>query len=91
MSWFNIVADLKVQFEKKIRVIVTASFHEKRYTFYLLTGFNPSVTKNIAQGSVFRGHYSNQFDSNDPNYWPLRFLFITSPTFWNHYKRLASF
>ena len=21
---------------------------------------------NMAQGSVFRGHYSNQFDSNDP-------------------------
>jgi hypothetical protein len=22
--------------------------------------------KNMAQGSVFRGHYSNQFDCNDP-------------------------
>ena len=55
-----------MQSEKKIRVIVAASFHEKRYTFYLLTGFNPSVIKNIAQGSVFRGHYSNQFDCNDP-------------------------
>jgi hypothetical protein len=31
-----------------------------------LTGFNLSVIKNKAQGSVFRGHYSNQFDCNDP-------------------------
>ena len=22
--------------------------------------------KNVAKGSVFRGHYSNQFDRNDP-------------------------
>jgi len=46
--------------------IIEASIHKKRYTFCLLTGFNPSAIKNMAQGSVFRGHYSNQFDCNDP-------------------------
>jgi hypothetical protein len=35
-------------------------------TYYLLTGFTPNVIKNMAQGLVFRGHYSNQFDRNDP-------------------------
>jgi len=34
--------------------------------FGLLTVFSPSVIKNVAQGSVSRGHYSNQFDFNDP-------------------------
>ncbi|HKJ30436.1 MAG TPA: hypothetical protein VKA34_01355, partial [Balneolales bacterium] len=54
-------------------------------TFSLLTGFDPCAIKNMAQGSVFRGHYSNQFDCNDPNYRPLRFLYFTSPTLRNHY------
>jgi hypothetical protein len=30
-----------------------------------LTGFNHKAIKNMAQGSVFRGHYSNKFDYND--------------------------
>ena len=34
--------------------------------FGLLTGFTPNVIKNMTQGSVFPGHYSNQFDCNDP-------------------------
>jgi hypothetical protein len=51
---------------QKTWAIVATSIHKERYTFCLLTGFNPSVIKNIAKGSVFRGHYSNQFDSNDP-------------------------
>jgi hypothetical protein len=71
--------DLKPKSEK-IWVIVAASIHKKGYTFCLLIGFNPSVIKKVVQGSVFRGHYSSQFDSNDPNHWPLRFLFFTSPT-----------
>jgi hypothetical protein len=45
--------------------MVAASIRKKRFKFCLLTGFNPSVIKNMAQGSVFRGHYSNQFDRND--------------------------
>jgi hypothetical protein len=78
---------------KKPWVIVAASIHKKRYAFYLLTGFTPSVIKNMAQGSVFRGHYSNQFDSNDPQQLALA-LFIyhladlLEPL---HLKRLISF
>jgi hypothetical protein len=34
--------------------------------FGLLTGFTPNAIKNMTQRSVFRGHYSNQFDCNDP-------------------------
>jgi hypothetical protein len=32
----------------------------------ILTGFNTSVIQIMASGPVFRGHYSNQFDRNDP-------------------------
>jgi hypothetical protein len=35
-------------------------------TWFLLTGFNLSAIGKIARGSVLRGHYSNQFDRNDP-------------------------
>jgi hypothetical protein len=31
-----------------------------------LTGFTPGAKKDMAQGSVSRGHYSNQFECNDP-------------------------
>jgi len=84
--------DLKVQFEKT-GVIVAASIHEKRYTFYLLTGFTPSVIKNMAQGSVFQGHYSNQFDSNDPQLLALAlFIFHLANLLKPLYlKRLTSF
>jgi hypothetical protein len=91
LSWFIFFVDLKVQSAKKTWAIVAASIRKKN-TFCLLTGFNPSAIKNMAQGSVFRGHYSNKFDCNDPQVLALALLYFTSPTFWNHYiKRLASF
>ena len=65
----------------------------KKITILPIDWINPSVNKNMAQGSVFRGHYSNQFDSNDPQQLALA-LFIFHHADHKeslHHSRLAFF
>ena len=50
----------------KTMAIVVGPIYENRYTtFYVLTGFNAGVIKNVVQGLEFRKHYSNQSDCNN--------------------------
>jgi hypothetical protein len=54
------VPDARIKFRRQFKK------YDSSTTSLLLTVFNPNAIKNMAQGSVFRGHYSNQFDCNGP-------------------------